>query len=183
MAAEPAMLDGGTPSRLMAVARSSVADLRGGDPYGLTVSLDSTLQNDLGLDSLARVELLHRVEEAFEVRLPEDTFTSAATLRDLLAAVQHAGPGSISADRSAKDGLPPALSPQSAPDSATTLIEVLRWQVERNPSATAIVVMSADGEECITRAALRQGSLALCGAAANGAHPLWGSAGARCRAR
>jgi acyl carrier protein len=164
MAAEPAMLDGGTPSRLMAVARSSVADLRGGDPYGLTVSLDSTLQNDLGLDSLARVELLHRVEEAFEVRLPEDTFTSAATLRDLLAAVQHAGPGSISADRSAKDGLPPALSPQSAPDSATTLIEVLRWQVERNPSATAIVVMSADGEERITRGELRRTALTLCGA-------------------
>jgi acyl carrier protein len=170
MAAAPAMLD--MPSRLMAVARSAVADLRGGDPYGLTVSLDSTLQNDLGLDSLARVELLHRVEEAFQIRLPEDTFASAATLRDLLAAIEHGGPGSALAERSAKVALPPAAPAQWAPDSATTLMEVLRWQVERNPSATAIVVMSADGEECITRAALRQGSLALCGALqARGAVP------------
>jgi acyl carrier protein len=37
-------------------------------------------QNDLGLDSLARVELLHRVEEAFQVRLLKDTFASAATV-------------------------------------------------------------------------------------------------------
>jgi acyl carrier protein len=79
------------PSRLIDVARSAVADLRGGNLYGLRLSLDSTLQSDLGLDSLERVELLHRIEEAFKVRLPDETFAPAATLRDPLATIERAG--------------------------------------------------------------------------------------------
>jgi acyl carrier protein len=35
------------------------------------ISLDSALDRDLGLDSLALVELLDRLEAAFDVRLPE----------------------------------------------------------------------------------------------------------------
>jgi hypothetical protein len=54
MAAEASTLGSSIPSRLMGVAQSAVADLRGGDLYGLKVSLDSTLQNDLGLDSRKR---------------------------------------------------------------------------------------------------------------------------------
>ncbi|HSN21812.1 MAG TPA: acyl carrier protein, partial [Usitatibacter sp.] len=34
-------------------------------------TLDSSLERDLGIDSLARVELLLRIERAFDVRLPE----------------------------------------------------------------------------------------------------------------
>src|ERR1035441_4582701 len=164
MAAEAATLGSSISSRLMGVAQSAVSDLRGGDLYGLKVSLDSTLQNDLGLDSLARVELLHRVEEAFQIRLPDDTFASAATLRDLLSAVERAGTGPTAcAERAVKDGAP-VTSTQQVPDTATTLIEALRWHVERHPSAAAITVISVDGKEPITYAALWQTALAVCGA-------------------
>jgi acyl carrier protein len=164
MAAEASTLGNGTPSRLISIAQSAVADLRGGDLYGLKVSLDSTLQNDLGLDSLARVELLHRVEEALHIRLPDDTFASAATLRDLLSAIERVGVdpansvGRVSIDRS-------TVTPsQQRPDTAATLIEALRWHVERHASAAAITVISADGKEPITYAALWQTALAVCGA-------------------
>ena len=157
------MLSTDNPSRLIDVARSAVADLRGGDLYGLRVSLDSTLQRDLGLDSLARVELLHRTEEAFKIRLPDEAFASAATLRDLLAAIERAGPQATSV-LAATAEIRGAISTESAPDTAATLIEVLRWHVERRPSAAGITLLGVGGEQPITHEKLWETALALCGA-------------------
>ena len=50
------------------------------------VTLDSDLDSEVGLDSLARVELGARVEDAFKVTLDEGTAFSARSPRDLLAA-------------------------------------------------------------------------------------------------
>ena len=163
MAAEPSFGGMDATTRLLSVARSAVAELRGGDLYGLDVSLYSTLQNELGLDSLARVELLHRVEEAFQIRLPDDTFASAATLRDLLAVIERNRPGAaVPTERTAKNALR-VTRPERTPDRASTLIEMLRWYVERDPSTTAITVITADGEQPITHATLWQTALAVCG--------------------
>ena len=59
---------------------------------GRAVSLDSSLERDLGFDSLGRVELLARLEKAFGVRLPEGLLGAAETPRDLLAALAVAHP-------------------------------------------------------------------------------------------
>ena len=48
------------------------------------VELDSSLDRDLGLDSLARMELLSRLENQFAIRLPEQILATAETPRDLL---------------------------------------------------------------------------------------------------
>ena len=56
-----------------------------------SATLDSSLDRDLGLDSLARAELLTRVEREFGVALSEQVFAEAETPRDLLRAVR-AGP-------------------------------------------------------------------------------------------
>lgn len=45
------------------------------------VRISSSLERDLGLDSLARVELLTRVEQEFGVKLGEDTLVNAETPR------------------------------------------------------------------------------------------------------
>ncbi len=161
MAVQPAALSTDNPSRLIGVARSAIAELRGGDLYGLKVSLDSTLQSDLGLDSLARVELLHRVEEAFQVQLPDEAFAAAATLRDLLAAIERAGPQMASSQGARTETLA-ATRTEPAPVTATTLIDVLQWHVERH--SPGITVVSADGESPITHAMLWETALALCGA-------------------
>ena len=51
----------GTAEALLAVVRTTHAELhRGATPAG--IGLDSRLEQDLGFDSLARVELLQRVE-------------------------------------------------------------------------------------------------------------------------
>ncbi|MCF7916834.1 MAG: AMP-binding protein [Candidatus Omnitrophica bacterium] len=48
------------------------------------VSLDDHLELDLGIDSLARVELAAEAEEKFSLKLPEDFFLQVATVKDLI---------------------------------------------------------------------------------------------------
>ncbi|MGE5566594.1 MAG: acyl carrier protein, partial [Parcubacteria group bacterium] len=61
---------------------------RGRTPPGL----DGDLDDDFGLDSLGRVEVIHRLEAAFNTTLPEELFAEASTGRDLVEAVSAAGP-------------------------------------------------------------------------------------------
>ena len=64
------------------------------------VSLDSSLERDLGLDSLARVELVLRLEREFAASLPEQALASSETPRDLLRfLLAAAGHAPQSADR------------------------------------------------------------------------------------
>ena len=49
-----------------------------------TIGLDSHLERDIGLDSLARVELIARIEEHFGTALPESVYGEIETPRDLL---------------------------------------------------------------------------------------------------
>ena len=48
------------------------------------VTLDSPLEKELGLDSLARVELVLRLEKDFGASLPEQALATSETPRDLL---------------------------------------------------------------------------------------------------
>ena len=64
-----AIPEGDRQARLLSLVVQLVTEVR---PGGLaTAGLDSMLDKDLGLDSLARVELLARIEQAFGVRLPD----------------------------------------------------------------------------------------------------------------
>ncbi len=101
-------------------------------PGGTTKArLDSRLDKDLGLDSLARVELLARIEHAFGVTLGEDLLGSAETAGDLLAALEGAaGVGGKAVAHERRDVLPDIS--QDAPVAAATLVEALTWHVQRH---------------------------------------------------
>ena len=66
--------------------------LRRGD-----VTLASRLDRDLGIDSLARTELILRIERAFRVRLSVTEVAEMESVRDLLGALGNAAPGGITA--------------------------------------------------------------------------------------
>src|SRR5213079_2953303 len=69
-------------NRLLAMVASVAREAR---PHvEAYVALDSSLERDLGLDSLARVELVLRLEREFAASLPEQALASAETPRDLL---------------------------------------------------------------------------------------------------
>jgi acyl carrier protein len=149
-------------ARLIDVARATVAELRGHDEAELPISLGSSIQNDLGLDSLARVELLHRIEAAFGVELPDATFASAATLADLWAAIERAGPRPGGAPRAGVP-LPADTRVEPAPDSAATVLDVLRWHAEHHPGAVGQLIVEDNGERPLTYQQLWSGARAVAG--------------------
>src|SRR5215470_2085601 len=65
-----------------------VAEL--GSGRGRSVSATQSLDRDLGLGSLERVELLLRLEQAFGIRLPDEAMVQADTPADLADAILRA---------------------------------------------------------------------------------------------
>jgi 1-acyl-sn-glycerol-3-phosphate acyltransferase len=108
------------------------------------VSLDSSLERDLGFDSLGRVELLARLEKGIGVRLPESLLGSAETPRDLLQALAAARPAG--APEEGFGTLEPLEAGEAAPDRTRTLLEVLDWHAQRHPDRRHILYYPGDGE-------------------------------------
>ena len=126
------------------------------------VTLDSKLDRDLGMDSLARVELIARLEKHFQVVLPERIFAEAETPRDLLRAISAAsGDMPVSAKHKVIEE-PDRLSRarlEEFPASAETLVDVLHWHVQKHPQRLHIEFYDDDGEGTkITYGELWQGA-------------------------
>jgi fatty-acyl-CoA synthase len=139
-----------------------------GDGRGLgNLGLDASLERDLGLGSLERVELLGRVEARFGVRLPEEAISVADTPRQLLqliaASIAAGGAKPVSADRSEGTGPKgqvrglPDDDPGPPPIHAATLVEVLEFHAQRHPDRVHIMLLAEDGaEDPITYGELRR---------------------------
>jgi 1-acyl-sn-glycerol-3-phosphate acyltransferase len=125
----------------------------------VNVTLDSTLDRDVGLDSLGRVELVLRVERRFGVNLPEGTLVNAETPRDLLKNVLGVHtPEAASVPASAQ---PAETAPHStaAPEHARTIIEALDWHLQLHPERPHVVLTQESGTaEEITYGALQRGA-------------------------
>ncbi len=126
-----------------------------------SVSLDSSLEKDLGFDSLARVELLSRIDRTFEVTLSEQVLATAESPRDLLHALSSAG-------RTVEPALTPEVRHKTLdevaekPDQAGTLVEVLEWHVRSHPDRSHIFLYGAEEkEEEITYHELLKGAEAV----------------------
>jgi acyl carrier protein len=81
------------------------------------------LSRDLGMDSLALVELLARIEKSFGITLPEKIFTEVETPRDLLEVFINADPTLVSA--AAKIKAVEIDEVYDLPHDAQTLVDVL----------------------------------------------------------
>jgi len=132
-------------ARLVSVARGLVEETRPDDPGRTRVSLESRIDRDLGLDSLARVELGLRVERAFQAHLPEGTAAKAETLRDLLAALDTAGGGGETT-RAPVEHIEGLDEVNGEPHDARTLIEMLDWYVARHPERREVTFLPTDAE-------------------------------------
>ena len=124
-------------------------------------SLDDSLERDLGLDSLARVELVTRIEQAFLVRLPENTLASAETVRGLLSALHRAG---LAGEKSFEGIVveAPLGRVDGVPTGALNLVEVLDWHVAAHPDRLHVVFYrTQDRTEQLTYAGLRAAAQAI----------------------
>jgi acyl carrier protein len=155
--------------RLLEVVESLVIELH---PHRRpAVTLDSRLEQDLGLDSLSRAELLLRIEHAFGAAAPEQAMVSAETVRDVLLLLQHAAPV---AETRAPQLRPLAVPPSTGlPADAQTLIDVLGWHVSAHPDQLHVHLYGAgDGVEDLSYGALERGASEIAaGLAASGLQP------------
>lgn len=129
--------------QVVAIVAGLVEEL-GGPAARMSVSARVSLERDLGIGSLERVELLLRLEEAFGIRLPDSAMTAAESPRDLARAVLEAEPP----EGATHPAVGSVLSPGTpAPPSAATLTEVLDWHAQRHPERTHVLLATGDGRE------------------------------------
>lgn len=131
---------------LLDVMQNLLGELHPYETRSFRLTLDSSFETDLRLDSLARVELISRLEQHFNVALPQRVFVDAETARDLLRAITSA--------RGRKEVYVPVTvsevtkgKAESLPYAATTLIEVLQWHVKQHPERLHIRILGEEGEE------------------------------------
>ena len=90
-----------------AVAKQVIAalgDYLKKDERKLTATL--SLREDLGLDSLSIIELLYRIEEAFNLSIPDEDLEKLQTVGDVIAYIEH--------------GMEPKKSPPAASKTTKT---------------------------------------------------------------
>jgi 1-acyl-sn-glycerol-3-phosphate acyltransferase len=120
------------------------------------IGLDTPIGTEVGLDSLAVVELRSRVEEFFGVVLPDEVLV-ADTLGDWLVAVRAAQrgagpvPGAAAGTARAAAGLPgpsaEAAAPAGAvPAGAETLCGALAWHADSHPARMCIRILEFGAE-------------------------------------
>ncbi|HTO62940.1 MAG TPA: AMP-binding protein [Bradyrhizobium sp.] len=140
---------------LVALVKDLVRELHPQRGRFLEVEPSSRIERDLGIDSLARTELILRIERTFHVRLPAQAVGEAETVEDLVRALGQAGP---TLDRATSAGRPvSALPAVPAASEAHTLVEVLDWHAARHADRLHLTVLQ---DEATTLGTLTYGELA-----------------------
>ncbi len=145
-------------ARVLDVVDTLASELRGGFD-SRPARLDDSLERDLGISSLERVELLVRLEAAFGVRLGDAAMVEAETPGDLAAALAAADPALATA-------VPERAAPRAAattePQAADTVVDALEWHASRTPDRVHMRLREEDGVETpLTYGWLWQASTAI----------------------
>ncbi|MCB1770567.1 MAG: AMP-binding protein, partial [Candidatus Competibacteraceae bacterium] len=161
-------------ARLLTLLRELLLEIRQSERAVGRLSLDSHVDRDLALDSLARTELLQRVEKVFQVQLDERVLL-VETPRDLLELIQQARGEPMTSIIVVEPRVAVVdRSTVNAPAQAVTLPEVLDWHSEAHPDRVAIQIYGAHDQidHTFTYASLRQSARALAtGLRARGLQP------------
>ena len=146
--------------RLLGIVRGLARELRPGASGVDHLRLDHALERDFGLDSLARVELLARIERELGIRLTEAAFAEAETPRDLLRQIgvaPHAGTPTLAHTTMMAD-----TGEEHPPATLSTLIDLLDWHVAQHGERVHITLEGeAEQSEDITYRMLQADAQAL----------------------
>lgn len=112
------------------------------------LSLKADLTQDLGIDSLGRVELFLRIEKAFGIRLPDTLMAEAKTLAELKEAIEIAKPTLFPTLTTRIELLEPICLDLS---SDKTLGEVLFRYAQETPTRPHIYLQDEQSRETIIR--------------------------------
>lgn len=118
--------------------------------YRGRVRMDTTLDRDLGLDSLSRMELLTRIEREFGASLSERDMAEAETPRDILRALRSGAARETRAEAAASQA--PAVDLEEggseilddAPGGAANLVDALLWHIHAHPQRIHVHLLEDD---------------------------------------
>lgn len=145
--------------RLLTIVRTLARELRPGAGGLDRLGLDHGLEPDFGLDSLARMELIVRVERELGARLSEAALARAETPRDLLRLMGRTTKAEI------PDLAPAAGAAETGidhpPPTIATLPEMLDWRVASHGDRVHIQLVLEEGGQDITYRALQSSAQEL----------------------
>jgi 1-acyl-sn-glycerol-3-phosphate acyltransferase len=137
-----------TAESVLGIVRELAAEVHPHHKSASVVKLDSSLERDIGLDSLSKVELLTRLEKRFAVTLPDRVFTDAESPRDLCRAV-------LSVDRLTTPGAARLVTRieleeiDATPENSRSLVDVLDYHANNRPDRVHVQFYEdeADGQK------------------------------------
>ncbi len=128
----------------------------GSEQAAANVSLNSSLDRELGLGSLERVELLVRMERRFQCRVADEVAQSAETPADWLTAINGDRRATQPEDRYRI--VQPSEEAPPANESAKSLVEVLRQHADRDPGRVQVHLLDGDSGQDISYGGLLEAS-------------------------
>ena len=126
--------------RVVEILTKLVRELRGeGQPR---IGLRDSLERDLGISSLERVELLIRLERECNVQLGDAAMTDAECAADLISAIATGGELH---DKKQLDRINVTTAKTDSPTNSQTIVDALAWHAEHTPSQIHIYLREDDG--------------------------------------
>lgn len=133
-------------TQILSIIRKFLLD-SGAERAAQAVAVAASLERELGIGSLERAELFHRIEQAYGIHLPDSLMVNAKTPQDLIAVVLASKPSKPFTH----EKIPVLAATHTDPSAATTLIEVLQMYAEREPQRPHIYLQDETGAERIIR--------------------------------
>jgi len=133
--------------RLIDILSGIARELDSGRGSREPITLDSDLTADLGLDSLARTEVLLRIQHAFDADLP-DSALLAETPRELVRLLMANGDAITKEPPS--EPLPESgikVSATVEPRDAGTILDALTWHVQHHPDRRHALLITGQAAE------------------------------------
>jgi 1-acyl-sn-glycerol-3-phosphate acyltransferase len=146
MKSAPRLREDEIKGQVLKIIAQLVSEVHSSFGTASTATLHSSLDHDLALDSLARTELLLRLNRAFKIQLPDRLLGEAETPADLVAAIIRAAPRA-EADLDTTSLSAPARPPVTEPLHAATLIEALGAHVRMHQDRVHLYLRHSDGTE------------------------------------
>jgi len=116
-----------------------------------SLSLDDDFEKNLGLDSLSKLELFARIEDSFQVSLPEKLLYETRTARDLIDTLfEPQLTSSLEVDNPNRLYLEKSIQTlddtADLPNQAKSLLEVLQWHSQKYPDRPHIQFYTDQGD-------------------------------------
>ena len=130
--------------RILSIVREFLVELEASRALQ-GISLDASLERDIGIDSLGKVELFHRIETQFSVRFPERAMVEVDSLHDLVNIIEQCS-GKLP-EKQAQTFSPILDIMDLDVSSAKTLVDVLIMYAATGKKRPHLFLQNEHGEE------------------------------------